>query len=701
MMQRRIAEELKLDSNTMALFDMQDKEDDFNGVVPAYRDAIRAVGTVINRTLMESSFIMIFLNGGEEEVVLSRMGVTDFHQSIIIWTFRRRFLTKDMDVIGGSDLRHRGIITSAKTSGETIDKSFTDKTKLQVLDLSGNHQIKSLPTSLSKASSLHMLVLDGCYGLENVVLSNSSLKSFSFDGYGPASNLTLMDEHLEGSHRPKYPSHNVDKKDIKTSFISLKGCTRLENLFLRGLPNLVELNLSGCAIKILDIETMVVHVPRLKRLFLLGCEHLCAIRWRSRAYTHKELVQKQMEHFPLDLELLCIDTRPAARVLGCTRSSVIAQPNKCFKLQVHAITADARLARSLCAPIRHGGIESDDDVYFNIHINSSNDNGEMSKPCDEQHHMDAVATTGVYDDVFIKVGDALTPTMQAFPQPPISKFNHHIEIGEGSQNVESEVEISFTTPSLTHLMCWYVESLHVHDTSTRTATAPADLECLRWCRVERCPNLDLVFPLGSCPSSNLETIWASDLLIARCIWRDGPNQNFGFNSLRHLHLRSCPSLQYALPVWSSSFHSLETLHIIHCGNLRHVFELGKDYDYSVVEFPKLTTIHLHDVPTLQQICKVKMLAPALETVKTRGCWSLRRLPGLSLSKGLRPAPRSQLPTFWWEYERRRPAVEMEKDVWDALEWDGVDAGHHACLYKAPVRKNTKLCMHLSVAVIKS
>jgi hypothetical protein len=29
-------------------------------------------------------------------------------------------------------------------------------------------------------------------------------------------------------------------------------------------------------------------------------------------------------------------------------------------------------------------------------------------------------------------------------------------------------------------------------------------------------------------------------------------------------------------------------------------------------------------------------------------------------------------------------VEVEKDVWDALEWDGVDAGHHPSLYEAPV-----------------
>jgi hypothetical protein len=34
-------------------------------------------------------------------------------------------------------------------------------------------------------------------------------------------------------------------------------------------------------------------------------------------------------------------------------------------------------------------------------------------------------------------------------------------------------------------------------------------------------------------------------------------------------------------------------------------------------------------------------------------------------------------------QRKRPAVEMEKDVWDALEWDGADADHHPSLYEAP------------------
>jgi hypothetical protein len=115
---------------------------------------------------------------------------------------------------------------------------------------------------------------------------------------------------------------------------------------------------------------------------------------------------------------------------------------------------------------------------------------------------------------------------------------------------------------------------------------------------------------------------------------------------------------------------LETLHIIHCGGLRHVFEQDEAEEHrSRVEFPKLATIHLHDLPALQQICEAaEMTAPALETIRITGCWSLRRLPAL---KGREPG-------------MRRPAVEVEKDVWDALEGDGVDAGHHPTLYETPV-----------------
>jgi hypothetical protein len=92
-MQRRIAEELKLGHKIMAMFEKQDDEDDFSGVDLTSRDAIPDVAKVIYQILRDSRFMMIFLNGSDEEVVLSRLGVPEYHECIIMWAFKGRFPT--------------------------------------------------------------------------------------------------------------------------------------------------------------------------------------------------------------------------------------------------------------------------------------------------------------------------------------------------------------------------------------------------------------------------------------------------------------------------------------------------------------------------------------------------------------------------------------------------------------------------------
>ncbi|KAJ1266858.1 hypothetical protein BS78_07G011500 [Paspalum vaginatum] len=557
-----------------------------------------------------------------------------------------------------------------------INNSFVDKKQLEILDFSGNSDMKNLPASLSEASKLLALVLDGCDELENVVVPNSSLRSFSFDGYGPASHWTSTGKFPPMSSRPESPLA-VEKQRVKTSKISLEGCTLLEDLFLRGLPNLEELDLSGCAIKVLDFGAMVVDVPRLKRLFLLGCEHLSAIKWGS--------IEKQ-------LELIHIDTRPrtrAGRVLSCAQQTSLGANQKSLKLQVHAVIVDARLSRSLWAPINHASYDGCFNIKFTSPTSCSDgvvqpeamESKEMTLgSSDKRQYGAAKAALYVHGeddgDVFIKIGDGATP-MQTFPQGPVGQLDRHIEIGDGSRNVQSEIEMNPYGGNFPRLIRYYTQSLHVHDVSTYSNTMPSlYLDSLVWCRVERCPNLHTIFPPGSEEyNGKLETVWASDLMMARCIWSKGFISDYAKSprskSLRHLHLRRCPSLQFALAMgFPSSFPSLETLHIIHCSSLRHVFVPGDEkHQHPSVEFPKLTTIHLHDVPALREICEAAvMVAPALETIRIRGCWSLRRLPSL---KGRKPGT-------------MKPTVKIEKDVWDALEWDGVDAGHHPSLYEAPV-----------------
>ncbi|XP_044443760.1 uncharacterized protein [Triticum aestivum] len=529
--------------------------------------------------------------------------------------------------------------------------SFMDKTKLEILDLSGNTEMKILPNSLSTASSLQVLILDGCNALQNIVVPDELpelLKSFSFDGYGPGSHRTSTFKLPLKQERPLTPA---TEEGASISNISLKGCSQLGNLFLRGLPNLVELDLSGTAIKTLDFRTMVLEVPMLKRLFLLGCEHLCAIIWGNNTNNFR-------------LNLLCIDTRA-----GTSHPQPCIDQNKSYQLEAHVILVDARLARSL-GRLLHNHYAAE-NLYLNIHVTSAvYSELNQSKVTEKEKNIDMygdqvslleLVQADRYSDVQSMVGDA---PAAAFPKPPANNLDRHIEITEGRHVLDSGLGV---------VMREFAESLHVHDVST-SGSLPRGYswQVLRQCRMERCPKLGEVFSRGSDEFKELETFWASDLLMACWICSKGYRMiNDGsFRKLQHLRLRSCPRLQFVLPVWVDSFPSLETLHIIHCGDLRHVFVLNDKWypegiSIQVVAFPKLTTIHLHDLPVLQQICEVKMVAPNLKTIKIRGCWGLRRLPVVG--------GRSR--------DMKKPTVEIEKDVWDALEWDDEVAPGH---FEAPL-----------------
>ncbi|CAO2205475.1 unnamed protein product [Urochloa humidicola] len=93
-MQRKIAQELRLGPEIMAMFDEQDEEDDFNGLDLGSRDVVRSAAAVIDRTLTrESRFIMIFINGSDKEIPLtSTLGIPEYNDSIIIWTYSESFV---------------------------------------------------------------------------------------------------------------------------------------------------------------------------------------------------------------------------------------------------------------------------------------------------------------------------------------------------------------------------------------------------------------------------------------------------------------------------------------------------------------------------------------------------------------------------------------------------------------------------------
>ncbi|KAI4969082.1 hypothetical protein ZWY2020_046412 [Hordeum vulgare] len=283
-------------------------------------------------------------------------------------------------------------------------------------------------------------------------------------------------------------------------------------------------------------------------------------------------------------------------------------------------------------------------------------------------------TYNTYTDVIV---DNMTIDHDYNSASQFQPLGSHVEIGDG---------ISFTSMESTGVKNAFffvvkeAESLHVHDNSSITTVIPEDMmatygwERLKQCHVERCPKMHTVFTPNYdkiYPFEDIETFCASDLLNVHCIWSKGRTfsgtDNTSFSKLKSIHLYSCPRLTFVLPsLWGiqgSYLSNLECLHIVKCDDLKVVFPVHPDLKEDVLEFPSLKHIHLYELYSLQHICEFKMLAPKLERVWLRGCWGLRRLPAIG------------------QYSRRRPVVNCEQDWWEKLEWDGLEAGHDACLFE--------------------
>ena len=177
----------------------------------------------------------------------------------------------------------------------------------------------------------------------------------------------------------------------------------------------------------------------------------------------------------------------------------------------------------------------------------------------------------------------------------------------------------------------------------------------------------------ACVFYSLSTFWASQLPKARFIWNWSsssstisklPSGSFLF--LAMLHLDCCPSLIHVLPMPIQGLRVLRTLEIMWCGDLREVFPLyttvakneqqEQESATTTVPFKLLKRIHLHELPKMQGICRRwRIFAPELETVKIRGCWSLKRLPAVS-SNGSKKVECDCEKECWDRLERRDPRL---------------------------------------------
>ncbi|KAF7087761.1 hypothetical protein CFC21_090925 [Triticum aestivum] len=467
--------------------------------------------------------------------------------------------------------------------------------------------------------------------------------------------------------------------------ISFRGCKELKNLFLKGsLGNLNELDLSGTRVKTLDfggVETS--SIP--KKLILLGCEKLRAILWPQK------VIREGWFSVLLSIDTMSTSTSAnggeAPLAHPHVDPSIQRQKEEIFKARWRISLMDTRFLRSL-SPVRWylGGSSIHIDVCDAATVGGSNIQGTSSDELVQVQPHTSTLIDSKYRDL-LKGGPVATVMMRDCPKIFVRQWTQVVAciinvIMHGQSNKLLEDNPSITSiPGqadtcallLPHFLCEAATSLHVYDNPAITSIpAPpqgSGWRSIRWCRMERCPKLHTVFttPEGSNVKSFfwLETFWASQLLSACYIW-DRPTQSYFYN-LNLLHLDHCPRLVHVLPFskWEGdTLGALETLEIVYCGDLREVFPLDPQLQEQdkILEFPKLRHIHLHELPMLQRISGCRMWAPKLETIKIRGCCSLKRLPLVG---------RNTMP----------PKVDCEKEWWDNLEWDGLEKYHHPSLYE--------------------
>ncbi|TVU03542.1 hypothetical protein EJB05_50938, partial [Eragrostis curvula] len=178
----------------------------------------------------------------------------------------------------------------------------------------------------------------------------------------------------------------------------------------------------------------------------------------------------------------------------------------------------------------------------------------------------------------------------------------------------------------------------------------------------------------------VKTAWVSHLPKASYVWNwTGSSSssdwyNGGtFEDLTLLHLSYCPRIVQVIhfPLGNHAFDRLETLEITWCGDVSVAF-----HAYNTTgpkwKFPKLKHIRLHELPKLQKICNFSLIVTSeLETIKIRGCWSLRTLPVVRTGR-----PWSNiLPIV---ESANAVKCDCEKKWWDRLKWQSKE---HASHYK--------------------
>lgn len=462
--------------------------------------------------------------------------------------------------------------------------------------------------------------------------------------------------------------------------ISLRCCMQLKGLFLRGwFKKLKMLDLSGTLLKTLDLS--MVEAPFLRGLHLLGCHMLCAILWPP---ARPRLQELQIDTTTTQLSPSCC--------LGGTHFNISVRDGRLLGSLVPI--GDHFLGKGLHVDISSpdhaasyaSSINDDDDSIIIATSGCSISKKQMllgrrpGQPYTKDVSFDCTTSSGstlLAPSLTIhRDDDNASATAWMWDCPRAPDCGAYIRVEDRMQ----KTGLVLGPGQGTELLCDHATILHVHDSASITGIPfPDSWAKLLWFRVERCQRLDTVFctPEGEWVGGvsrqamfwYVQTLWVSQLPVARHVWSWSvaaqPDER-SFEDLGHVHLHNCPRLLHVLPLsMSVNLGSLHTLEIVCCDSLTEVFPVpGKR---KVVNFWKLRRLHLHELPALRCLSGRRMVTPELETVRVRGCWSLRRMPAVGDGTG--------------GGSKRKPTVDCEKEWWDRLVWDGVRLDHDPSLYR--------------------
>ncbi|KAI3510359.1 hypothetical protein L1887_17288 [Cichorium endivia] len=480
------------------------------------------------------------------------------------------------------------------------NQSFEGMTRLQKIDLSET-KIKSFP-SLSNPSHLHRLLLKNCKALKNLEINVSfpNLEELNLSGvtflqsngaeFVEMRNVQILD--LSNTSLQQLPSMS---KLTELTHLSLASCSLSDlELDLHELSKLQVLDLSGSSIKCLrNIRGSL----NLQKLMLKGCSIADVsndVVFNDLLGPNQKVLDGMSELSHLDyIEFLNINVDASHLESSeeansnhwsiCRLSNDDKRPIFTSAHQfIQILKENPSRACHLCAiPLKVEGETG--DRYL------------------QRHEL-------VFRDVYLQTcGFGQYKGKKSLQ---IRGFNH---FPKGIENIVSHVNMVFLI-----------------DTKFKGLPSGFDLfqfNELKGCWIDRCDEIVTIFTEkeGNDNSSSgifLENLGISNNRGLESIY-NGKKAFRSFDSLKTLYLDNCPKLSI---VFQSSWlpRNLEILHVKHCNKIVSLF------DQAEVDLPHLKTLHLCELPELENVI---IVFPSLETLKIWDCPKIKQIEGIfKLSK---------------------------------------------------------------------